>query len=391
MVNIEIRREYETAEHFIDIAQIREFEIGNRWPYKRGQQEMRSTNGSDEVFFHPELGPYSYQGTQFNQEKYEQGRLNLINTDDFVGPNFVSNPDYMAIGCSQTYVMGLPYNLSWPHIMATQLDVSINAFGMPGAGVAEIIANATAMIKRYGAPDVLCFLLPDILRFDLHGSPTAVFDYVHRQYVVGDKKGRPVPLELQSKLLDKSKPLTINPDIVAHTNLLLLETFAGFCDAMNIDLRTYSWEPYTNFALGQMRLQQQMQPLPEHCTTGSDRLEIWRENGLIDPFTNSPIQSLEEQHQGVALPKEHALWHSEYCTCGKTPPPNEFVQQVWTWADDRHATNHPHHGVHTQIHFAEIFGQFRITQEDIDLLRPFWEEAENPPPYYGPNTLRSHT
>jgi hypothetical protein len=364
---------------------LREDELDQQhWPYPNSNREVIGPNVADEIFEHPELGYCSYQESIFQKGAYKHGRLNQINDCCFVGPDFVQNPTYMAIGCSQTYVNGMPWNLSWPHLVANFDDATINAAGFPGQSIARITQEAMKIIAKYGPPEILMFLVPDMLRADLpHGMPIGVYDYNQKEYVVGDKNGQPVPLVIQSKI-DKrqKKPYDIPIDLVANYNLVVLETFAQACEALDIELRMYSWEANTNYAMHSLRNRNWLRTAPHACVDAHKSRELAKAAGKWNDESNNyenivGIGKTPENHQifvGQALPKEAILWHTEFCQCGYKPNTNSWVQDHWTWADDMPdmVNRTPHHGLHTQIHLAETFAGEQFGQRFVEGLRPFW-------------------
>lgn len=377
--------EYEFGEHFVDMFKLREHDLhNNQGTHPENYLAIKGTNEGDDIFDHPDFGFCSYQESSYQKGAYKHGRLNQINSDYFLGPDFVQNPTYMAIGCSQTHVNGMPWNLSWPHLVAKHDSATINAAGFPGQSITYITEQALAIIAKYGAPEVLMFLVPDLLRASLpNGLPTGVYDYVHREYVYGDENGEPIPLTIQSRI-DKSrkKPYDIPIDLIAHYNLSVLDNFALACEALDIELRMYSWEPNTNYAMHSMRNRNWMVTAPHACVDHHGSVAVAKENDKWDTDRGTfkdlrAIGKAPDNHAeliGSALPKEAILWHTDICTCGYKPPPNAWVSAYWTWADDMpdNQSRMPHHGVHSQIHLAETFSGEQFGQAFIEELGPFW-------------------
>jgi lysophospholipase L1-like esterase len=100
-----------------------------------------------------------------------------LNSDLFRGKHFstLSNENYnvVALGCSYTFGFGIPEQYTWPKILEDSIkknkpNVKMHNLGSPGLGVDSIINNFLTFVSKYGTPNAIFALLPDINRHILY-------------------------------------------------------------------------------------------------------------------------------------------------------------------------------------------------------------------------------
>jgi hypothetical protein len=96
-----------------------------------------------------------------------------INSDNFRSNNFSpldkSKLNIVTTGCSFTFGYGLPEEYVWPGIMKSHLEtripnLEIMNLGFFGLGIDSVVNNFVSFIEKYGVPDILFALLPDMNR-----------------------------------------------------------------------------------------------------------------------------------------------------------------------------------------------------------------------------------
>ena len=87
---------------------------------------------------------------------------------------YINNPDILAVGCSQTWGVGVPDHALWPEVLAKKLSKSYFNLGVPGASIMHLVLLAIDYIETYGAPEYVVALWPDIRRMY-----TCVEEYVN--------------------------------------------------------------------------------------------------------------------------------------------------------------------------------------------------------------------
>jgi len=96
-----------------------------------------------------------------------------LNKDFFRGDHFLklSSKDYniVTLGCSYTFGHGLPEEYTWPNVLNKSIgEINKNSklfnLGSPGLGIDALINNLVVFINKYGVPDAIFALWPDMNR-----------------------------------------------------------------------------------------------------------------------------------------------------------------------------------------------------------------------------------
>lgn len=95
-----------------------------------------------------------------------------INKDGFRTDNFepLNNDNFNILysGCSFSFGQDLPQQLMWSNFVTDHFKTIKNTKGynlsMMGSSIHLIVKNICAFINKYGIPDVLVMMLPDIHR-----------------------------------------------------------------------------------------------------------------------------------------------------------------------------------------------------------------------------------
>ena len=77
---------------------------------------------------------------------------------------FNSQVDLIAIGCSQTFGLGVPQEATWAATLADKLNMSHATIAAPGWSVQEMVDSTMVHIRKYGKPKLIAALLPDFGR-----------------------------------------------------------------------------------------------------------------------------------------------------------------------------------------------------------------------------------
>jgi len=291
--------------------------------------------------------------------------LYLINSDGMHGPENVSNPDILALGCSITSGMGLPYDFTWPDILRRTLGVTVNNIARPGSSVSQQVYRAFANIAKYGRPKQIAFLMPDLYRGQISVGPdqwiqrTVFFD--EGANVVVDPNGNPY----FHKTLSGQKTL-IPVDVLLDSNLKSLEILLMYCLSNSIQLRLFTWHNATLEALKEIGYPELVEP-PEHVVTEVEE---------STPLSFGHVET--EMLQFWSYPEQLERMGRDGCC--ELEPDGYWQKKAWTVALDRTETwRRPHPGLHSQIHFAEIMSGHRIPTETIKEIRPWFEETDLEP------------
>ena len=227
----------------------------------------------------------------------------------------------MILGCSQAYGSGVPEEYRWGNILANKLNMNEVTLAIPGDSAMSQVRKAFAYFKQFGYPKKIVGLFPlsriqAPLIFEKNHPSYKNKGYsnfthlnnneIHTYYLGEDKfqKYSAAPHNLEN-VLSKEFAFFFN-----FSYIYLLEQY---CISNNIDLVWSFWE---NVAF----IHDNLEKIKEEYSTFIDTTMV-------------PINILD---QGC---------HAEYSK-----------DQLFDYAADRKSGNwHAHFGLHTHIHFADIF------------------------------------
>jgi hypothetical protein len=243
-----------------------------------------------------------------------------INTEGLCGEDLVNNPDILAIGCSLTVPMGIPHKLSWPHILAKELNMSVNVVAYPGSPVDRIVLNCFRTIEKYGKPKKIFFLIPNLTRLYIGEWSKDKENYTKKQFNWSWEYNN---FFTQTKA-NQYKPLTYKDFSNTKRNipieLIIQNVFANldilelFCSVNDIDLKFFSWNLLADKALDLREYKSFAKP--------NDKRD-WN-------YEDKHVYLVEDCHE----------------------PADEESEYFWSVGLDNPT---PHPGVHQHIHIAERF------------------------------------
>jgi hypothetical protein len=176
-----------------------------------------------------------------------------VNRHGHHGSNFVHNPDILALGCSVTAGCGLPYDLTWPHLVARELDQTVNVISHPGASIQRIFNNFICYAKEFGLPKKILFLTPDLGRLWFpeikKENLMSSFDwdsFDNNFMFTENKKQKPL---IYKDYFNINRSLPLEAAVFsAFTSLNYLEFFHN----LGIEYNFFSWDGETNHIYNKM-------------------------------------------------------------------------------------------------------------------------------------------
>jgi len=163
-----------------------------------------------------------------------------VNSDGMHWDEYVREPDILAVGCSVTAGVGLPYEFTWPNILRHVAGYSVNNVARPGASINTMVKSVVHHMKHYGIPKRIFMFIPDPMRY--------VFT-IPAGFVSGYRGPRKEVLywnDEQNLYSDGAHPFiwddgsgvphVPSPHFLVDANLHSLEILGYLCDLMNIDL-----------------------------------------------------------------------------------------------------------------------------------------------------------
>lgn len=141
-------------------------------------------------------------------------------------------------GCSETEGAGGNIEDAWTYKLYQKLSQKNKLSGFysvarSGAGPYHIIANVNLYIKKFGAPDYLLIMMPNVLRY---------FEWTEKEKGWISKQSTPGYTRIQDQLVEGHDP----KDLIKHTELFpywvyAWDSFLSFCNAKNIKVIWATW------------------------------------------------------------------------------------------------------------------------------------------------------
>jgi hypothetical protein len=269
-------------------------------------------------------------------EKCETSFSPLVNSEGFLGGEFVCNPEIIALGCSVTAPVGLPPEYSWPHLIHLSTGKSVNTIAFPGSGVQRIVRKLFSHIAEYGKPKDIFFLMPDIRRIQLFYWNTkkrhiswdmlnANYDREMGTYIDPSSGGN----RKQKSLIfynAKNKPFEIPEEVAITQCLTSIHILVDYCYANDINLKIASWNIETQSCISLI----------------NEREFVKYENTA--PLFNSC--------DGVIVPVGCYQNDQDFANLTCHSFSDELQEASWNLGFDK---PNPHPGLHPNIHYAEMF------------------------------------
>ena len=344
-------------------------ELGHLYPDVKAGHFSKNIHETDGVRWTYGDQWYEFFAKPHHPEHRLPGLVHRVNSENMNGPEFVRNPAVLAMGCSVTSGIGLADDFAWPSIIRNETSNTVNNIGTPGASPAQCVYMAFAHIRKWGNPGGIYFLVPPLDRYWGPIKTTRKDGAIRseiwpmggrhyfpelQQYVWhSDGGGGTKPYRHHS--IDGNKTL-LPVDVVAHHNLMMLETLMMFCEANGIEMRISSWCRRTHMHLTLIGYRQLVQ-IPEF-------LRRYGEQYMHEP----------DEYNEWGSPHEMGPMGSRKNCCDREPQ-NPWQDRMWDHGlDIKHDRFYPHPGLHYQMHFAELFLGRQISNEKLANIRP-WHEG----------------
>ena len=225
----------------------------------------------------------------------------FFRSDDFTTEH--NGAHILFAGCSQTEGIGSPLDTVWSKMLHGQLSASNDVSGFytiarSGFGWQKIISNFMIYVDRYGMPDYLFIMVPDLCRFFEWREDKAAWFYVQR--IVGDvawAKDQGIdPIFYQQATEKEYKKAVV--DFKISWSL-----FEKYCELNNVRLLWGTWEYedsnlYKNLIRSKSYIDLSYEGFMGHVSNS-------RPDGKLDKFD----LSRRDGHAGVL---QHEYWLSEF-------------------------------------------------------------------------------
>lgn len=187
------------------------------------------------------------------------------NSEYFISDEFTNTHNRLHVlfaGCSETEGQGGNIEDSWGNILFNTIKDYTDAegfynLGKAGYGWQKIINQVRIYINRYGKPDNLFILLPNIGR-SIEWSDEYNSWYVKQAY----------PRFESNKILNSKKNLLAEMSEQEYKKVFIdfvisWRLFEDFCNAANIKLIWGTWEPVDDYNFTKLNLFNNFVPLPK--------------------------------------------------------------------------------------------------------------------------------
>jgi hypothetical protein len=116
--------------------------------------------------------PSSYSKTKYEIHSADRKWADKWNTYEFNSlklrsPEILECADMVIAGCSFSYGVGVPEQMSWGVQVANSLNLNYHNLSYPGKGAPYIIDNLFSYFKKYGNPKILVCLFPEPTRMQV--------------------------------------------------------------------------------------------------------------------------------------------------------------------------------------------------------------------------------
>lgn len=83
--------------------------------------------------------------------------------------------EILAVGCSNTYGVGVPENGSWPKILQSITGKGVRNLSRPGISIQDLVFKIFAYCKEFGNPKTIVCLFPDFFRIALPTNSNLIY------------------------------------------------------------------------------------------------------------------------------------------------------------------------------------------------------------------------
>ena len=327
-----------------------------------------------------------------------------LNSYNYRGPEFSSDVDILAAGCSFTFGIGVPDNGTWPAIFSEKTGLSVANLSAPAASIEWIVDSILRYVETFGKPKkAIIAYFPDLLRGEV-----AVDERVTTSEEWGAKDFHQTFLEENTnkkvlshaslnmvskdmpapKILKKPYPIeyTKTKEECIRQSFASIRTLEAFCKAAGISLIWSSWSSDLHEAMDSISNQYKFNNFWPMRNFGE-----WKSH-------KRPLEKTKDDPEGIV---DYRLDHNEstldaygcsnelegknQCVCYSTchfdlaDKYGVSFHMATDRFDPHKGIEQAHFGVHKLIHIAESFVAMLDKVEDREtklLLEEKMEEAE---------------
>lgn len=204
------------------------------------QSQYRKNNMIDELLLGVSYKKFTYKG------KIELDYS--VNSHGYRGPALCES-DLLTSGCSQSFGVGVPENLTWTHMLAKNNGITYNNLSYPGNSTIAMVEDVFKYFEVYGHPKYLRLLLPDFLRFKfikaanentfIQNSQGKIGEFLN---TVSDADRSMLKYEKMPIAIEKIMPTTVP----FRANLIAIKMLEQYISQTDIDFKWATWHNELN-------------------------------------------------------------------------------------------------------------------------------------------------
>ena len=312
------------------------------------------------------------------KEALDEGNEYITNSYGYRGPEFRSDLDILALGCSQTYGIGVPEDGTWPAILAKKTGMSYANLSAPGTSIEWLVHSAFSYIHEFGPPKIIAALFPDFFRMeivmnsDINQSRTVTMRDWNAQgidpnFAKGVITTSSVDPDLKWRAKLSKRPFPIEDTVPAEEPIFrsfkLIMMLERYCEAMGIQLLWSGWSDDVSIFLADYEGTEYCPDYGFSCLGLHEWESHFKE---IEKTKDDPEgikdRKLSHDENNSDCPLEDGSLSSNvdrYCTCYVNCH-SEYIERFpesFYHGTDRHSRglNNSHMGVHKHLHIADDF------------------------------------
>jgi hypothetical protein len=164
-------------------------------------------------------------------------------------PRFSKNVEMLAVGCSHSFGVGLPYYLVWPELVSKSLNIGYANISKPGTSIMYQIINTFHYCQTFGNPKIILCMFPNFERSRMFIDNKTIYSERESQ-----KEPQPVDVHTnapQSRATFLKLPVQhdelISEEQAFYYNTLFIFMLEQYCRSNQIKLIWSTWRDHHNF------------------------------------------------------------------------------------------------------------------------------------------------
>ena len=131
--------------------------------------------------------PIFYMETKYNLPQTGPQNQDIVNeykvnSFGLRSPELTDNADILITGCSYSYGIGVPENMSWGVQVANHFNLPYHNISVPGKSIIFLINSLFSYFKKIGNPKILVCLFPDPFRMEMYSNTKHVVPKKFAEY-----------------------------------------------------------------------------------------------------------------------------------------------------------------------------------------------------------------